>query len=83
MVRGYLNGNFGPDDRVQRAQMAALIAAPPRRAGHADERHTIRPRGRAGTWDCEDWGNSFTDRGGIVASLWRDAGAPALASPRL
>src|SRR5687767_10668246 len=25
-IRGYLDGNFGPDDGMERAQMAALIA---------------------------------------------------------
>ncbi len=28
----------------------------------------------AGTWDCEDWGTGFTDRGGIDVHLWRNAG---------
>jgi S-layer homology domain len=54
-IRGYANGSFGPDDGVQRAQMAALIA-------------------RAVGWDQEDWGNPFTDSGGIDPNLWRNVG---------
>jgi hypothetical protein len=37
---------------------------------------TLTPPGCiAGTWDCEDWGNDFIDRGGLIASLWRNVGA--------
>jgi hypothetical protein len=76
-IFGYTNGNFGPGDPVQRAQMAALIArAMP--AGHGTPTHgTLAPPAClvAGSWDCEDWGNSFTDPGGIDANLWRNAGA--------
>ncbi len=55
IIKGYANGDFGPQDTTQRAQMAALIA-------------------RAMGWDQEDWGNSFSDRGGLVEALWRNVG---------
>ena len=29
----------------------------------------------AGTWDCEEWPNNFTDRNGLDGNLWRDIGA--------
>jgi hypothetical protein len=29
---------------------------------------------RAMGWDTEDWGNTFTDRGGLDANLWRNVG---------
>ena len=28
----------------------------------------------AGTWDCEDWGNNFTDQSGVTPNLWRNVG---------
>ena len=48
-IRGYANGSYGPDDGVQRAQMAALIAratpaGPGTPADHADAARL--PRGR-------------------------------------
>jgi hypothetical protein len=75
-IQGYANGHYGPDDGVQRAQMAALIArAMP--AGPGTPPMIVQPPAcvAEGSWDCEDWGNSFTDQGGIVAALWRNAGA--------
>jgi hypothetical protein len=74
-IRGYGNGTFGPDDGVTRAQIAALIArATP--AGPDTPPTTLTPPAClvAGSWDCEDWGNAFTDRGGVDANLWRNAG---------
>jgi agarase len=32
---------------------------------------------RAMGWDSEDWGNDFRDRGGLDATLWRNAGTLA------
>jgi hypothetical protein len=32
---------------------------------------------RAMGWDAEDWGNSFTDRAGTDANLWRNVGTLA------
>jgi hypothetical protein len=74
-ILGYGGGRFGPDDSVSRAQMAALIArATP--AGPGTPPTTLtQPGCIAGTWDCEDWGNDFIDRGGLIASLWRNVGA--------
>jgi hypothetical protein len=75
-IRGYGNGTFGPDDGVQRAQMAALIArATP--AGPGTPLATLAPPAclAAGTWDCEDWGNDFSDHAGLDANLWRNIGA--------
>jgi hypothetical protein len=74
-IRGYANGTYGPDDGVQRAQMAALIArAMP--AGPGTPPATLTPPAclAGGTWDCEDWGNDFTDRGGLDGNLWRNVG---------
>jgi len=61
VIRGYTNGNFGPNDTTQRAQMAAFIC----RGMGFD---------RAQTWDAEDHGNLFIDRNGLVADLWRNVG---------
>ncbi|MFN8513450.1 MAG: choice-of-anchor D domain-containing protein [Thermomicrobiales bacterium] len=61
IIRGYGNGKFGPNDTTQRAQMAALIC---RGMGY-DRRQT---------WDQEDHGNPFIDRGGLDANLWRNVG---------
>jgi len=70
IIRGYGDGRFGPDDTVLRAQLAALLA----RAIPSDV--TNGPCvGRA--WDCEDWGNPFTDRGAVDGDLWRNAGTLA------
>jgi hypothetical protein len=75
-IRGYANGNFGPDDGVQRAQMAALIARAMPAGPGTPTNGTLAPPACvvAGTWDCEDWGTAFTDRGGIDPNLWRNAG---------
>ena len=65
LILGYGNGNYGPNDRVQRAQMAALIArAMP--TGPGTPPTMLTPPGCvvANTWDCEVWGNNFTDRVG-------------------
>ncbi len=72
-IRGYNASSYGPDDGVQRAQMAALIARAT--TGTAPAGHTLTPPAClvAGTWDCEDWGNSFTDQSGDP-NLWRNAG---------
>jgi len=75
-VRGYADGRFGPDNRVTRAEMAALIArAMP--AGSTAPPTTLTPPActAAGTWDCEVWPNSFTDQGGLDPNLWRDVAA--------
>jgi alpha-tubulin suppressor-like RCC1 family protein len=61
IIRGYGDGRFGPNDTTQRAQMAALIC---RGMGY-DRRQT---------WDQEDHGNPFVDRGGLDANLWRNVG---------
>jgi streptogramin lyase len=76
-IFGYTNGNFGPSDPVQRAQMAALIARAMPGGTEPPTNGTLTPPAClvAGSWDCEDWGNSFTDPGGINPNLWRNAGA--------
>jgi hypothetical protein len=75
-IRGYGNGNFGPDDRVTRAQMAALIArATPNGPGTPPMMLTPPACLVVGSWDCEDWGTNFSDRGGVDPNLWRNAGA--------
>jgi hypothetical protein len=74
LILGYGNGKFGPTDKVNRAQMAALIArATP---GDGPAGHTIAPPSCfvAGSWDCEDWGNDFADRKGLDGNLWRNVG---------
>jgi hypothetical protein len=63
VIRGYTNGCFGPGDIVQRAQAAAFIARAMPSA--------IIP---GQTWDWEDWGNPFSDRGGLDINLWRNVG---------
>ncbi|MFN8538544.1 MAG: S8 family serine peptidase [Thermomicrobiales bacterium] len=75
-IFGYTNGNYGPNDGVQRAQMAALIArATPAGPGTPTNGILTPPACTAAeSWDCEDWGNGFTDQGGVPAALWRDAG---------
>ncbi|MFN8538542.1 MAG: S-layer homology domain-containing protein [Thermomicrobiales bacterium] len=73
-IRGYATGTFGPGDGVQRAQMAALIArAMP--AGPGTPPTMLQPPACvvSGSWDCEDWGNSFKDQSG-APGLWRDVG---------
>jgi subtilisin family serine protease len=75
-IFGYTNGNYGPNDPVQRAQMAALIARATPAGPHTPPTTLVPPACLvAGSWDCENWGNSFTDPGGIDANLWRNAGA--------
>jgi probable HAF family extracellular repeat protein len=72
-IRGYQNGNYGPDDKVTRSQMAALIA----RATSSERPpgHTLSPPNCLveGTWDCENWGNTFVDQSGDP-NLWRNVG---------
>lgn len=71
LIRGYVNGNYGPDDVVNRAQMAALIA----RATPSSSLTMTPPACQvARSWDCENWGNDFVDRGGLDGNLWRDVG---------
>jgi S-layer homology domain len=74
LIRGYANGNYGPDDTVTRAQMAALIARATPSGGLGIP--TLVPPAClvAGSWDCEDWGNHFIDQGGLDGNLWRDVG---------
>jgi predicted outer membrane repeat protein len=75
-IRGYQNGNFGPDDGVTRAQMAALIArAMPAGPGIPPEFVSPPACVNADTWDCEAWDNHFTDQSGVGDALWRDVAA--------
>ncbi len=76
-IRGYTNGNYGPDDGVQRAQMAALIARATSAGPGTPTGGTLTPPDCLvpGSWDCEDWGNNFQDRNGLDANLWRNVGA--------
>jgi hypothetical protein len=64
-ILGFNATTYGPDQGVQRAQMAALIArAMPEGPGTPTFGYVAPPAcAVAGTWDCEDWGNSFTDQG--------------------
>lgn len=74
IARGTTTGCFLPAQGITRAELAALIVrATP---GNLPPGHTLAPPVclMADTWDCEDWGNDFTDRGGLVASLWRSVG---------
>ncbi len=74
-IRGYQNGNFGPSDRVSRAQMAALIARATPAGPHIPPTTLQTPACLVvGSWDCEDWGNDFVDRDGLDANLWRNVG---------
>ncbi len=75
-ILGYSASAYGPADGVQRAQMAALIARATPTGPGTPTNGTLTPPACtvAGSWDCEDWGNGFTDQGGIDAKLWRDAG---------
>jgi hypothetical protein len=75
LILGYGNGNYGPNDKVQRAQMAALIA----RAMPSENPpgHTVADCIVPGSWDCEDWGNDFFNPGGVDANLWRNVGTLA------
>ncbi|MFN8517341.1 MAG: S-layer homology domain-containing protein [Chloroflexia bacterium] len=74
-IRGYADGSYGPDDGVQRAQMAALIARATS-AGPGTPPTTLTPPNCvvAGSWDCEVWGTGFQDQGGLDPSLWRNVG---------
>ena len=56
VIRGYTNGNYGPDDTTQRAQMAALIA---RAMGWEQEDHG-NPFGDGGGLDPNLWRNVGT-----------------------
>jgi subtilisin family serine protease len=74
-ILGYGNGRYGPGDGVQRAQMAALISrATPAGPGTPPTMLTPPACVVANSWDCESWGNSFTDPSGISPGLWRNAG---------
>jgi alpha-tubulin suppressor-like RCC1 family protein len=75
-IRGYDAQRYGPDDGVQRAQMAALIARAMEHGPGTPPGGVLTPPACliAGSWDCEDWGNNFTDRNGLDGSLWRNAG---------
>jgi subtilisin-like proprotein convertase family protein len=76
LILGYNATTYGPDDGVQRAQMAALIArAMP--TGPDIPGLLLAPPACtiADTWDCELWPNTFTDQGGLDANLWRDVAA--------
>jgi large repetitive protein len=79
LIRGYQNGNFGPNDRVQRSQMAALIARAMPAGPGTPTNGTLTPPAClvAGSWDCEDWGNDFFNPGGVDPNLWRNVGALA------
>ena len=70
-ILGYNANSYGPDDGVQRAQMAVLIARATPNGPGTPTNGTLTPPGCtvAGSWDCEDWGTTFTDRGGVPASL--------------
>jgi hypothetical protein len=75
-IRGYGTGNFGPDDGVQRAQMAALIARATPLGPDTPPTMLTPPNCLVEeSWDCEAWGTNFTDPGGIDPNLWRNAGA--------
>jgi hypothetical protein len=75
LILGYGNGRFGPNDIVNRAQMAALIArAIPLGPDTAPTLLVPPACVVAGTWDCENWGNDFQDRGGLDPNLWRNVG---------
>jgi hypothetical protein len=73
IVRGYAGDGFGPEDTLQRAQLAAFIARATPGGG------SILPPAClvAGSWDCEAWGTPFTDQNGLDANLWRNVGTLA------
>jgi hypothetical protein len=75
-ILGYLDGRFGPDDPVSRAQMAALIARATPGGPGTPTNGTLTPPGcvMPDSWDCEDWGNNFVDQDGLDGNLWRDVG---------
>ncbi|MFN8516885.1 MAG: MBG domain-containing protein [Chloroflexia bacterium] len=75
-ILGYLDGRYGPDDLVSRAQMAALIARATPAGPGTPTNGTLTPPGcvAQGSWDCEEWGNDFADQGDLVDSLWRNVG---------
>ncbi|MFN8512674.1 MAG: S-layer homology domain-containing protein [Chloroflexia bacterium] len=74
IVLGTADGCFRPGETTLRAQLAALVARSI--PGDRPPGHTLAPPdcAVAGSWDCEDWGNDFKDRGGLVAGLWRNVG---------
>lgn len=74
VVLGTRDGSFRPGETTLRAQLAALVARSI--PGDRPPGHTLAPPdcAVAGSWDCEDWGNDFKDRGGLVADLWRNVG---------
>ncbi len=57
--------------------MAALIARATSAGPGTPTNGTLTPPAclAGGTWDCEDWGNGFSDRNGLDANLWRNVGA--------
>ena len=74
-ILGYNAEQYGPDDGVQRAQLAALIARATGAGPGTPTVGTLSPPAClvAGTWDCEDWGTTLTDQSGDP-NLWRNAG---------
>jgi hypothetical protein len=73
-ILGYANGNYGPDDGVQRSQMAALVARAIPSSGQSNNLLTPPNCLIPNTWDCENWGNRFQDRNGLDGNLWRNIG---------
>lgn len=66
IIAGYGDGNFGVNDYVQRAQMAAFLdrGIPSAYSGTCLAQYS---------WDCESWSDSnFQDIGGLAASLQRN-----------
>lgn len=75
IVAGYGDRCFGPANPVSRAEAAAFVArAMP--AGPGTPPTMLAPPAClvAGTWDCEAWGTTFADQGGLDPHLWRDVG---------
>ena len=76
LVLGYGGGRFGPSDKVNRGQMAALIArATPQGPGTPPTTLTPPNCLVAASWDCEVWATDFTDQNGLDPNLWRDVAA--------
>ena len=77
LIRGYNSTTYGPNDQVQRSQMAALIARAIPTGPDTPPGGLLTPPAClvAGSWDCEDWGNEFSDQNGADPNLWRNVGA--------
>jgi hypothetical protein len=74
-ILGYGDGSFGPDKRVLRSEMAALIARamPKSVADGAPNLLTPPACVAASTWDCEVWNDvNFSDVGDLDPNLTRD-----------